>query len=241
MRRAAAALVLLAAPLLLAAADPSGDALRCPHLPAGSSPGTVPDLVSAHGEIVELGTSVRFTLRFADPLEVPDPVGHPLRVEVVLLDPDVPPVDAGLYRNVNRILRFDAVRDPVTTTLLLAEAGQSRFLAPTVDGDTLVFHVPGRTLVADEDETGTSPGVEALRWGVIVRDEGSCDLLGAGHASQSLVVAEAADDVARAPVPPAEPADAGGGMPWVWVAVGVGVVALSGLGWFARRRSAPGR
>lgn len=238
MRRVAAALAVLVAPLLIAAADPSGDALRCPHLPAGSSPGDVPDLVSAHGEIVELGTSVRFTLRFAEPLEVPDPSGHPLRVEVVLLDPEVPSVDAGLYRNVNRILRYDAVRDPVTTTLLLAEAGQSRFLAPTVDGDTLVFQVPGRTLVADEDETGTSPGVEALRWGVIVRDEGSCDLLGEGHASQRLVVAEAADDVAPASTPAVEPADAADGTPWGWLAIGAGAVALAGLGWILFRRSA---
>jgi hypothetical protein len=229
--------VVLVAPLLLAAADPAGDAIPCPHLPEGSHAGPVPDLVAARGEIVELGTSVRFTLRFAEPLEVPDPSGHPLRVEVVLLDPEVPPVDAGLYRNVNRILRYDAVREPVTTTLLLAEAGQSRFLPPAVDDDTVTFQVPGRTLVADEDETGTSPGVEALRWGVIVRDEGSCDLLGAGQATRRLAIVEAADDVDRAPVPTADAVDHAGGSPWIWVGVAAAtVVALAGLGWAVRRR-----
>ncbi len=55
--------------------------------------------------------------------------GKPFRVDVVLFDPDVPAVDAGLYRGVNRILRYDAVRDPVTSTLLVPEAGQSRFIA----------------------------------------------------------------------------------------------------------------
>lgn len=238
MRRARAVFVALTAPLLLAAADPSGDAIPCPHLPATSSPGTVPDLVAARGEVVELGTSVRFTLRFAEPLEVPDRDGHPWRVEVLLLDPEVPPVDAGMYRNVNRILRYDAVRDPVTTTLLLTEAGQSRFLPPVVDGDTVVFQVPGRTLVADEDETGTSPGVEALRWGAIVRDEGSCDPLGEGHATQRLAVVEAADDVDRAPVPAADPVDRDGGSPWIRTGVvAVGAIVVAAVVWVARRRA----
>ena len=48
--------------------------------------------------------------------------------------------------------------------------------------------MPGRTLTADEDDTGTSPGLERLRWGVIVRDEGTCDLLGSGRPEARLVV-----------------------------------------------------
>lgn len=184
MSRGLAALVVLLAPLVLAASDPLGDTSPCPGV-AGSG-GDAPDLVEATGEIAELGTSVRFTLRFAEPLVVPDRDGKPFRVDIVLLDPAVPRVDAGLYRGVNRLLRYDAVIDPVTTILLLPEGGQSRFIAPTIEGDTLVLRVPGRTLTADEDETGTAPGLERLRWGVIVRDEADCDLLGAGRATERL-------------------------------------------------------
>ena len=84
------------APLLVAAADPAGDVGPCPHVPAGHAPGTAPDLVSATGEIVELGTSIRIVLRFDESLVVPDPNGRPFRIDVVLFDPDVPPVEDGL-------------------------------------------------------------------------------------------------------------------------------------------------
>ncbi|MGH2540144.1 MAG: hypothetical protein ACRDGK_06455 [Actinomycetota bacterium] len=189
MSRSLLALVVMLAPTVLAATDPSGDVVPCPHVHAVVDAGVetgAPDLVEASGDVVEFGTSVRFTLRFAEPLIVPDEEGKPFRVDIVLFDPDVPAVDAGLYRGVNRILRYDAVRDPVTSTILVPEAGQSRFIPPTIDGATLVMQVPGRTLTADEDETGTSPGLERLRWGVIVRDEGSCDLLGAGRPVERL-------------------------------------------------------
>jgi len=180
------ALLLLVAPLMLAAADPVGDVGRCPRVPGIVGDGA-PDLVEATGEIVELGTSARFTLRFAEPLVVPDGEGPPFRVDIVLLDPAVPAVDAGLYRGVNRLLRYDAVVEPITTILLLPEAGQSRFIAPTIEDRTLVMQVPGRTLSADEGEAGTSPGLERLRWGVIVRDERACDLLGDGRPTERLV------------------------------------------------------
>lgn len=191
-----AAAVLLVSPLLLAAGDPPGDVGPCPHNLPRTEAVEAPDLVEARGEIVELGTSIRFTLRFAEPLVVPDGEGHPFRVDVVLFDPDLPAVDAGLYRGLNRILRYDAVPGAVTTTLLLPEAGQSRFLPPTIDGDTYMLQVPGRTVVADEDETGTSPGLGQLRWGVVVRDEGACDLLRSGRPTLRLV--EGAD---ASPVP----------------------------------------
>lgn len=184
--QARAALLALATPLLLAATDPVGDVGRCPRVP-GIVGDAAPDLVEATGEIVELGTSARFTLRFVEPLVVPDDEGTPFRVDIVLLDPAVPAVDAGLYRGVNRLLRYDAVAEPITTILLLPEAGQSRFIAPTIEARSLVMQVPGRTLSADEDETGTSPGLERLRWGVIVRDERACDLLGDGRPTQRLV------------------------------------------------------
>jgi len=238
-RRIVPMLVAVLGPSLLGAADPAGDSVPCPSLPEGSaSAASVPDLVSAAGEIVELGTSIRFTLRFAEPLTVPDGQGHPFRVDVVLLDPEVPPVDAGLYRDVNRILRYDAVRDPVTTTLLLPEAGQSRFLPPTIEHDTLVLQVPGRTVVADEEETGTSPGLDRLRWGVIVRDEGACDLLGDGRPRQVLVRAADPD---TGPVIGAASAHSDP-KPWApWPAITAAAVAASALvlGYlFLRRRSA---
>ena len=231
MSRGLAALVVLLALLVLAASDPAGDISQCPGV-AGSG-GDAPDLVEAAGEITELGTSVRFTLRFAEPLVVPDRAGKPFRVDIVLEDPDVPRVDAGLYRGVNRLLRYDAVTDAVTTILLLPEGGQSRFIAPTIEGDTLVLQVPGRTLTADEDETGTAPGLDRLRWGVIVRDEAACDLLGTGRATEHLF---ADDPVSVAPTDgDADGSDDGGVMV---AAAGLAVLGLIGV-FLWRRRAAP--
>jgi hypothetical protein len=222
VRRGFAALVVLLAPLVLAASDPVGDVSPCPGV-AGTG-GDAPDLVEAAGEITELGTSVRFTLRFAEPLVVPDRAGKPFRVDIVLEDPDVPRVDAGLYRGVNRLLRYDAVADPITTILLLPEGGQSRFIAPTIEGETLVVQVPGRTLTADEDETGTSPGLERLRWGVIVRDEGVCDLLGTGRATERLVA-----DLSPSPASGvADTEESGGGRVVALSAAALGVLGVAG-------------
>ncbi|HET6713589.1 MAG TPA: hypothetical protein VFI59_07760 [Actinomycetota bacterium] len=225
--------VLLVSPLLLAAGDPPGDVGPCPHILARSEAVAAPDLVEARGEIVELGTSIRFTLRFAEPLVVPDGEGHPFRIDVVLFDPDAPAVDAGMYRGLNRILRYDAVPDAVTTTLLLPEAGQSRFLPPTIDGDTYVLQVPGRTVVADEDETGASPGVGQLRWSVVVRDEGSCDLLRSGRPTLRLV-----ERVDASPVPvEEEPAVTPSGRRLLILAVGGLMVAVLAGVYLVRRRA----
>jgi hypothetical protein len=232
VRRGFAALVVLLAPLVLAASDPVGDVSPCPGV-AGTG-GDAPDLVEAAGEITELGTSVRFTLRFAEPLVVPDGEGKPFRVDIVLEDPDVPPVDAGLYRGVNRLLRYDAVADPITTILLLPEGGQSRFIAPTIEGDTLVLQVPGRTLTADEDETGTSPGLERLRWGVIVRDEGVCDRLGTGRATERLVADVSPSPVSGAP----DTKGSGGGGGVALIAAALAVLGVAGVYvWYRRARS----
>ena len=229
-----AALLALVTPLLLGATDPSGDVGRCPGVP-GIAGDTGPDLIEATGEIVELGTSARFTVRFAEPLVVPDDEGTPLRVEIVLLDPAVPSIDAGLYRGINRVLRYDAVAEPVTTILLLPEAGQSRFIAPSTDGDMLVLQVPGRTLSADEDETGTSPGLERLRWSVIARDESACDLLGDGRPTHRL--RELDGPGARGSV--AEDVQvAAGWNPWpLAVFAACGLVALATAAYALRRRA----
>jgi hypothetical protein len=206
----------LLTPLLAAATDPSGDVGRCPRVP-GVVGDDAPDLIEATGEIVERGTSARFSLRFAEPLVVPDERGRPFRIDIVLVDPAVPRVDAGLYRGVNRLLRYDAVAQPITTILLLPEAGQSRFIAPAVEGRTLVLQVPGRTLSADEDETGVSPGLARLRWGVIVRDERACDLLGDGRPTYRLLQEMRAPDQAVAAEDPAAS--------WAWLRITLATLA----------------
>jgi hypothetical protein len=49
-------------PLLVSAADPASDIVGCR---SGAGGGDAPDLVSAEGRIVEVGTSARWTLTFA--------------------------------------------------------------------------------------------------------------------------------------------------------------------------------
>jgi hypothetical protein len=231
---------LLAPALLGPTGDPFGDVGPCSGRPAAQVHGSAPDLVSAAAEIVELDTSVRFTLRFAQPLVVPDAVGKPFRIEVVLFDPDVPAVNARIYRGVNRILRYDAVRDPVTTTLLLPEGGQSRFIPPAIDGETFVLQVPGRTLVADEDETGTAPKLGTLRWSVVVRDQGACDLLGSGRPTERLTGAMSPQPSSPAPPAPADGGSEGASDPVTWlVAGGAAIVAASA--YLVRRRSRKAR
>jgi hypothetical protein len=186
-----AALILLLSPFVLAAGDPVGDPGPCPGV--GSGAGTsadAPDLVSARAEIVELDTSALWTFEFNQPLRVPDDRGSPFRVDVVLRDPDAPVLSFGPYRGINRLIRYDAVADPGLTILLLPEAAENTFIPPRIEGSTMQLQVPGRILSADEDETGTSPGLEDLTWNVIVRDEGTCDTLGSGRPNRRFVAGE---------------------------------------------------
>ena len=174
MRRAGSArraALLALVPLLIAASDPPGDVAGCD----GGAGSGAPDLVDARGEILELGTTASWTLTFAEPLVMPDPVGHPYRVDIAIRDPDVPPVSFAYYRRVNRIVRVDATVEHLTEIYLLPEHGTNVFNRPVIRGATMTIEVPGRTISADEDLTGTSPGLEALRWTVIVRDGRACD------------------------------------------------------------------
>jgi hypothetical protein len=229
MRRAGparrlAALVAIV-PLLVAASDPSGDVAGCG---SGGAAGA-PDLVEARGEILELGTSARWTLTFADPLLVPDPAGHPFRVDIGIRDPDVPAESFAYYRNVNRLVRVDATVEHLTEIYLLPERGTNVFNPPVIEGNTMTIQVPGRTLSADEDLTGTSPGLEALRWTVIVRDGRACDFLGDGRPTHRLI-----EKVEGGEEGPAEP-DRRGVSAW-WIVAGATVVVLA-VGAYARRRA----
>lgn len=225
MRAGGARLVALLAitPLLIAASDPEGDVAGC----LGGAGSGAPDLVEAHGEIVELGTSARWELTFAEPLIVPDPVGHPFRVDIVIRDPDVPVQSFAYYRNVNRLVRVDATVDHRTEIYLLPERGTNVFNPPIVEGRSMTIQVPGRTLSEDEDQTGTSPGLESLRWTVIVRDGRACDFLGNGRPTERFRTQPSAA------VPPA-PTRAGLS-PW-W-AVGGAAVALLAIGGYVGRRA----
>jgi hypothetical protein len=212
-------------PLLVAASDPTDDVAGCGDAPGV---GTAPDLVDARGEIVELGTSARWTLTFAEPLPVPDAVGRPFRVDIAIRDPDVPPLSFAYYTDVNRLVRVDATVAHETEIYLLPERGTSVFNPPIIEGATMTIQIPGRTLSADEDLTGTSPGLEALRWTVIVRDGRACDVLGDGRTTQRF-------GVGIDPAGEDEPDARSGHSIW-WLVAGAAVVTL-GLGGYVVRRA----
>ncbi len=225
MRAAAAPrwALLAIVPLLIAASDPQGDVAGC----TGGRASRAPDLVEARGEIVELGTSARWTLTFAAPLTMPDPVGHPYRVDIAILDPDAPALSFAYYRNVNRLVRVDATVAHGTEIYLLPEHASNVFNPPAITGRTMAIQVPGRTLSADEEQTGTSPGLESLRWTAVVRDGRACDFLGNGRTVERLVRQP------EAAVPPQTKPT--GISPW-WIVAGA-AVALLALGGYVVRRA----
>jgi hypothetical protein len=220
VRRAALLAVL---PLLVAAADPEGDVTGC----LGGAGSGAPDLVEVRGEIVELGTSARWELTFAEPVSVPDGVGRPFRVDIAIRDPEVPALSFAYYRNVNRLVRVDATIEHETEIYLLPERGANVFIPPVIEGTTMTIQVPGRTLSADEDLTGTSPGLEALRWTAIVRDERACDFLGDGRPTERLVAQM--EEGSRPAVRSEEP------FPW-WIP-GAAVLSLGAFVTYLRRRT----
>ena len=223
MRAGAARWVMLATvPLLIAASDLKGDVTGCTGGPGFGAP----DLVEARGEIVELGTSARWELTFAEPLIVPDPAERPFRVDIAIRDPKAPALSFAFYRKVNRLVRVDATIAHPTEIYLLPEHATNVFNPPAVAGDTMVIQVPGRTLTADEEQTGTSPGLESLRWTVIVRDGRACDFLGDGRATERLVPQPVA-------AVPTEPGGAGLS-PW-WAVAGAAVALLAVGGYVVRR------
>lgn len=168
--------VLLLAPLLLGAADPSGDLVSC-RRGAPTVSGAPIDIVRASGGTAEGGLALRFRVTFSAPLPVPDEEGSPLRVDVLLRDTAVPDVSVDYYRGLNRIIRFDAVQQTGLLVLLLPEETESPFTSGVaVDGETLTLTLPARMVMLDPDLGGFDFGT--LRWTVVARDEDTCDVLG---------------------------------------------------------------
>ena len=212
-------------PFLVAASDPAGDVVGC----LGGRGSGAPDLVDVRGEIVELGTSARWELSFAEPLMMPDAVGRPFRVDIAIRDPDAPVLSFAYYRNVNRLVRVDATVGHRTEIYLLPERGTNVFNPAIVEGSSMIIQVPGRTLSDDEDLTGTSPGLERLRWTVIVRDGRACDFLGDGRPTERFVVQPPGT------VRPEHPEPMSNGLsPW-WVAAGAAVAVVAIGGYVVRR------
>jgi hypothetical protein len=176
-RRAPWLLVLLLVPLLLGAADAPDDLVSCDGTTTPFADAPI-DIVNARGATAEDGLALRFTVTFSAPLPVPDDDGSPLRVDVLLRDPAVPDLSVDYYRDVNRIVRFDAVSPrPPLTVLLLPERTQSPFTnGAQVDGATLTMTFPSRMVMPDPDLAGFD--YSGVRWTVVARDEMTCDVLG---------------------------------------------------------------
>jgi hypothetical protein len=191
--------VLVAAPLLLGAADAPGDLVPCEG--AGIVDGTAPiDILTAKGTTAEDGLALRFTLTFSEPVPLPDEEGSPLRVDVLLRDPTVPDLSVDYYRAVNRIVRFDAVNARAgLAILLLPERAESPFTSGVeVDGERLTLTLPSRMVMQDPDLAGFD--YSGLRWTVVARDEDTCDLLGeAARPVHRVKVLDADPDPAPSP------------------------------------------
>ena len=233
-RRVVAIALALLAPLAIAAADPRGDAVPCLGAHAG---GTPPDLVEAVGLASEQGSSATWRLTFAHPLHVPDPTDPPFRVDVVIRDPKVPAVSFGDYRDFNRIVRFDATgRNARLELLFIAEGGHTLFDPPVIEGDTMTIRMPGRLLLG-ADEFGRA-AMQRLRWSIVVRAGGRCDLLGDGSTTRRLGGAPPSSTATPAEAP-AEAGPPGSGVATVAIAVVVvGAAAFAAFAAFAaiRRR-----
>jgi hypothetical protein len=236
VRRRVSIAVLALAPLLLAAGDPRGDTGPCV---GGSSPGDERiDLVHADGEIVEDGHAIRWTLRFAHALPVPDTHGRPLRIDIVLRDPTLPAFSFRYYRDLNRIVRFDDVPEPLLQIVLIPEHGANVFEGATVTGDTLTVEVPGRILVRDQDLKGL--GLRRLRWSVIVRDEATCDFLGDGRPTERLLLAPPQPSPSFSPPPAATDGGFSNGLRAALIAGAVLVLGIAIGALAAVRRSRGG-
>ena len=231
-RRIAALALILLLPLTLAFADPRGDAVRCKGV---RGPGHPPDLVRALGWLGEEGSSAIWQLSFDRPLVVPDPEEPAFRIDVLVRDPRIPTMSLGDYRRVNRIVRFDATaRNARLTLLFLPEGGSAFFNPPILEGRSITIEVPGRLLLG-EDQFG-KVDLTRLRWSVVVRDGGRCDLLGNGIPSHRMATVPPPTSAPTASaVPSTMPAPSASSAPVVGV-VAIAVAGLAILSFLALRR-----
>ena len=236
-----ACLMIAGALLSIAAADPHGDVAPCGAGVDAAGGSDVIDLDSATARVVEQGTAVEFRVRFARRPPAPDPAGAPWRVDLLLRDPTLPEYSFGYYRDVNRIVRYDAVPSPRVRILLLPERGENEYFAVHIEGRTLVMRLPGRLLVQDEDLAGVP--LRRLRWNAISRDEGVCDRIGTGRPTRRIAGAASGVDFGdpHEPVPTMLPSASavgrGGSGSWPWVAVAAGVLAVvAAATWLLRHR-----
>jgi len=231
-RRIAALALILLLPLTLAFADPRGDAVRCKGV---RGPGHPPDLVRALGWLGEEGSSAVWQLSFDRPLVVPDPDEPAFRIDVLVRDPRIPTMSLGDYRRVNRIVRFDATaRNARLTLLFLPEGGSAFFNPPILEGRSITIEVPGRLLLG-EDQFG-KVDLTRLRWSVVVRDGGRCDLLGNGIPSHRMAtVPPPTSSPTASAVPSTMPAPSASSAPVVGV-VAIAVAGLAILSFLALRR-----
>ncbi|MEP6757704.1 MAG: hypothetical protein ABJB55_00755 [Actinomycetota bacterium] len=234
MRRVGALVALLAAvPLLMAARDPRGDVTVC-----GSNLGAtggMADVVAVEATAQELGTAAVWRLRFAEPLDVPDPNAPPMRVDILVRDPKLPAVTMGDERGLNRVVRWIASSpDRPIVVVWVPEHSRTPFNPAVIDGRTLEIRVPGRILLGESRNGGEA--VRRLRWSVFVRDGDRCDRVGD---RPTLRLREAGSSRPPSPAPtsaPSEPSKAAAGGDSARVAIGVIGVALLGL-WALRRFS----
>jgi hypothetical protein len=161
---------------------------------------------------------------------------------VVLRDPSVTKYDVGFYRDMNRIVRYDALSRPRTDVMLIPEDETDSFTPPRIDGRTMRIQIPARMLSEEDEATGSWPGLAKFRWTVVVRDENGCDMLGDGATTNRLVE----DDVtptatATATANPAPPLDdePSGASSRVWLGPVLALVAVAGVGLIARYRRRP--
>jgi hypothetical protein len=211
-------------PFTLGATDPAGDAEPCRQgRPVGDE---VLDVASAQGLLIENAMALEFRVRFHGRPVAPDPGEPPFRIDIVLKDPRVPTFSFGPYRDINRIIRFDATDPPRVAILLLAEQSISQPSTYVFEDGSLRLTVAGRLLGTEAENLENVP-LEPLRWNVVAREGASCDWLGSGRPVLRLRTAKPAAPTQTAPASPsreAAPAAEGGSFPWI-PAIGVALAA----------------
>jgi hypothetical protein len=219
-------LLLLALPLLPAAADPTDDASPC----RGSTPvRTTLDLAGADGFMIEDGTAVEFRVRFHGAPAAPDPEEPAFRVDIVLRDPRLQTFSVGPYREINRIIRFEATDPPEVGVLLLPERG---FSAPSTfvfeDGQLRVTLAARQFGIESENLEGID--LRPIRWNVVARDGNACDALTEGRPVLRLLEATPPPTSSQPATPSPTSAAEGRGGGSLGARVGIAFVVLLGAG-----------